>query len=112
MTDLDDFQARVAEWGNRTFPQSNRWGKFAHLIKEIRELEDALEPAWLPNKMRTGPNSTGRMAEEAADCLMLLLHICAEQGVSLAAAAEAKFAEVQTRQWGPADEHGVVEHVR
>lgn len=102
-TDLDDFQHRVAEWGNRTFPLSNRRSKTRHLINEVYELE---------RETSLVDHQPARIAEEAADCLLLLLHICAEQGVSLAAAAEAKFAEVQTRTWGPADADGVVEHVR
>jgi len=110
MTDLDDFQRRVAEWGNRTFPDSTVDGKRCHLLKEIFELDDELHKR-ADDDTRLGIDPA-RVGEEAADCLMLLLHICAEQGVSLAAAAEAKFAIVQTRRWGEPDEHGVVEHVR
>ena len=103
MTDLDDLQRRVAEWGNRTFPDSTRRSKLRHLVREVYELQ---------RETSLVEHRPARIAEEAADCLLLLLHICAEQGLSLAAAAEAKFAVVQTRAWGAPDEHGVVEHVR
>jgi NTP pyrophosphatase (non-canonical NTP hydrolase) len=108
--DLDDFQRRVGEWGSRTFPKSTPYSKFAHLLKEVWELEDEIEPPGA--RPRSHVIDPARVAEEAADCLMLLLHLCHEQGVSLADAAEAKFADVQTRRWGEPDEHGVVEHVR
>ena len=111
-TDLDDLQRRVAEWGNRTFMASTPRSKFFHLFDEVnRELRAELfEPTGAPrNHLSLIPEG---VAEECADICMMLLHICAEQGMSLAAAVEAKFAVVQGRTWGEPDAAGVVEHVR
>lgn len=105
--DLDDFQRRATEWANRTFPQANGLSKCEHLRREVEELRDAMTRG-----DRTFLAVRREVANEAADCLLLLLHICDEFSIDLSTAAEAKFAVVRQRTWGAPDEHGVVEHVR
>lgn len=92
--DFRRFQRVVSRWAHKTFPASNDRAKLNHLAKEVEELRD--DPS----------------AEEAADCLLILLHFAGAHGFDLYDAALAKFGKVQKRKWGKPGKDGVVEHVR
>lgn len=94
MSELDTLQAAIGAWARVTFPTGTAASVLKHLRRELAELETSGDPV------------------EAADMLILLLNWCARRGVSLWDVTQAKFAEVQTRQWGPPDAEGVIEHVR
>jgi NTP pyrophosphatase (non-canonical NTP hydrolase) len=66
----------------------------AHLKKEVDELAESHDP------------------EEAADCLILLLHHAHKCGYDLMIEAFKKFEINRQRRWGRPDEDGVVEHIR
>lgn len=92
---MRSLQKRVAAWSRATFPKATEAGRLKHLEREVAEL--LADP------------SDG---EEMADIVILLLTQADRHGVDLLAAVEAKFAELQTREWGEPDEDGVIEHVR
>lgn len=91
---LDAFQQMEGTWADETFPTSTPASILAHLRTEVTELSVSLEP------------------EEAADCLLLLLHFAHKRGFSLMQEARRKFAINQTRTWGEPNEEGFVEHIR
>lgn len=98
---MKTFQDRLGAWGDRTFPHSTFTSKLSHLDDEVRELWAA--------PLRDRPHDAIR--EEAADCFMLLCHVAHAEGFDLLAAAEEKFAAIQSRTWDEPDERGVVRHV-
>jgi Protein of unknown function (DUF550) len=97
---MEMLQIEIGDWQDATFPNADAFSKFHHLVKEIKELSDALE-APDPSKI------TG----ELADCQHLLFGIASKCRVNLYEATRAKFAVNKTRKWGKPDENGVVEHV-
>jgi NTP pyrophosphatase (non-canonical NTP hydrolase) len=94
--DLDRVQRIVGEWGTKTFPAATNESIVAHLRDEACEL------------LADGSD----LAEEAADCLLLLLHLAHRNGFSLFDAAGAKFAVNVGRDWQTEpNERGYMSHV-
>lgn len=93
--EAETFQHAVGEWADKTFPQSTADSIRAHLSDEVAELADGVDVD----------------AFEAADCLLLLLHLAHKEGFSLIGTAREKHAINQRRQWGVPDDRGVVRHV-
>jgi len=79
---------------NATFPGGTPESIVAHLKKEVDELAESNHP------------------EEAADCLILLLHHAHRCGYDLMTWAFWKFEINKKRTWGQSDENGVIEHIR
>jgi hypothetical protein len=98
---MDSFQFEVGVWAERTFTASTPGSVVAHLRREVEELGAATMLGPVEDEMA-----------EAADCLLLLLHLAHKRRFSLLGAAQRKFEEVQERQWGETDAEGVVEHQR
>jgi NTP pyrophosphatase (non-canonical NTP hydrolase) len=98
---MDSFQFEVGVWAEWTFAQSTPGSVVAHLRREVEELGAATMLGPVEDEMA-----------EAADCLLLLLHLAHKRRFSLLGAAQRKFEEVQERQWGETDAEGVVEHQR
>lgn len=98
---MDSLQRRVNAWQNETFPHSTAVSTLRHFVKEARELFDPEVGVIADN-----------YAEEAADCVMLLLAFAGKQGFDLIAEVEHKFAICQAREWQAPNADGVVEHVR
>lgn len=96
--EFDAFQAEVGKWAKATFPGSTDRAKLEHLKKEVAELQKATTEI--------------DMAEEAADCLLILMHFSQAHRFSLLGAAIEKHAINLERKWGEPDADGVVEHVR
>ena len=95
---LDCLQKDLYEWASNQFKDQPVSGKFAHLRKEVNELE-----------------SDQKDVMEYADCYMLLMDIASNNGVLLSdihAAAERKLEINKKRKWGKQSEDGSVEHVR
>jgi predicted house-cleaning noncanonical NTP pyrophosphatase (MazG superfamily) len=91
---LSVFQSVVGEWADDKFPESNRHSIVKHLESEVSELLESHEP------------------EEAADCLLLLMHHAHKGGYDLFDESVKKLEVCKLRKWGQPDEHGVVEHIR
>lgn len=83
------------DWARATFPDSTPEAKFAHLKKELIELEGNLGDA-----------------HEIADCVILLAGIADLQGIDLGEAIAAKLEILKDRSWGKPDSEGVIEHIR
>lgn len=89
-----DIQQRIGKWADKQFPQSTNNSIFKHLAKEVKEL------------------SKSSSSEEAADCLMILLHFAHRNGFDIYAESLRKLEINKTRKWGKPDKDGVVEHIK
>ncbi len=100
-------QEEVGTWGDMTFPLSTPRSVMAHLADEIVELADEIDA------FTDHPDEPTRaaLAEEAADCFLLLMHIAHKCRFDLVAAANAKFEKNRQRSWGEPDARGVVRHL-
>jgi NTP pyrophosphatase (non-canonical NTP hydrolase) len=118
-----DLQKRVGEWADAAFPRSTIGTMLRHLKAEIQELDEATDA--MSDRYIAGMKAaiardedpatvmlqTTHTAEEAADVLLILLHIAHRSGFDLLAAAEAKFAECQKRTWERDEKRGYDRHV-
>lgn len=92
---LDSLSRDIRAWQAVTFPQATPASVTEHLRREAEELAAApLSP------------------EEMADVFHLLVAAADAAGYDLAEIVARKFAINRERDWMPADEFGVVEHVR
>jgi hypothetical protein len=82
-------------WADCVFDKSTPTSRVSHMKDEVGELLENPADPW-----------------EMADIMLLLLHHADNMGVDLLEATRAKFAVIQQRKWGKADERGVVNHVR
>jgi len=103
MSDLNDLQRRVGEWGAATFPDANDRTISRHLLDETLELEESIHTD--EADVYIDP-----VSEEAADCLMLLLHLAHRNGFSLFDETEKKLAINQTRTWNTVAPGGYTKH--
>ena len=106
VTQLDAVQKQVGEWGVATFPNATPTSITAHLQEETDELESLCTP-----QPPEGMAESSEIAKEAADCLLLLLHVAHREGFSLMDAALAKFAINQGRTWAPTPDGRYSKHV-
>lgn len=93
----DEFQEDTQAWARRVFPDQTLSGKFAHLMDELIEITERPDDR-----------------SEWADALILLLDAAALAGLTaeqLLDAAIEKMAVNRERQWGEADEDGIVRHI-
>lgn len=104
---LDRFQQDVGAWAEQTFTRATDSSIMAHLGREFKELRDLVARSECDIAI-----STDHIAEETADCFLLLLHLAHRCGFSLIDAADEKFTANRLRQWGQPDTEGVVEHLR
>ena len=106
------FQEEVGEWGNVQFPMATSSAICAHLKREVAELDKAAYSLRVFSPNYQAQLLKQEVAMEAADCYMLLLHLCFRNGIDLETAAREKFEVNKARTWGKPDAEGVVEHVR
>lgn len=92
-------QEEIGLWADKTFPNSKPMAALKHLEREIKELIEAEE--------RGEP-----VGEEAADCVLILLHYAFQKKIHLYHEILAKHRINKGRTWGKPDAEGVVEHVR
>jgi len=85
---LSDLQLAVGNWGAVTFPGATYEQMLAHLSEEVNELAFAI--------VYNAPES---IAEETADCLLLLLHVAYKTGFDLFEAASRKHTINLNRRW-------------
>ena len=97
---VNTLQVYVGMWAYSTFPGATSKSIVAHLKKEVAELDSAIES-----------NEHADIAEESADCLLLLYHLAHKNNFSLILEAEKKMAGNEKRTWGPPDKDGVREHI-
>lgn len=90
MNDLDRVQAIVGKWANETFPDADNDSITSHLTDEVEELANAAH---------VDAEGMGNIEEEAADCLLLLLHLAHRNGFSLFDAAAVKHSLNTARTW-------------
>lgn len=100
-------QEETGTWGDITFPQGTPRAVMAHLSDEIQELAAEVELFMAS----PAPTNGAALAEEAADCLLLLYHLAHKCGFDLEAEARRKLEKNRQRTWGEPDARGVVRHV-
>lgn len=101
---LEEAVRQCVAWQRATFPGQNTRGRIAHLVREVVELAAA---ATEPGGSRERESA---VAEEVADCFMLLVGIAADLHVNLADAVLAKLAINRARKWKAPNADGSVEH--
>jgi hypothetical protein len=89
---LDEYQAEIGAWQDATFPNGTLAGAMAHFEEEVKEF-----------------TATGN-AEEAADCLLLLIACANKLGFRLSDAIDAKMVINRKREWD-AGERGYRKHI-
>lgn len=95
--DLDIFQREWGLWVRRALPEATTAGHLEKLKSEVVELQTAF-------------GSGTPIADELADCLLLLLSIADRHGISAAEAMRKKFEVNKARKWGKPDANGVYQH--
>jgi NTP pyrophosphatase (non-canonical NTP hydrolase) len=96
---LSDLQRATGDWAAMAFPEATDASILAHLQEELGELTRAVH------------EGEGDPAEEAADLLLILLHLCHRRGIDLSAAAARKFAVCRSRRWEQDEQKGYARHV-
>lgn len=118
-SELSAFQRSVGKWGKKTFNHDDHslYSLWHHLEKETKELAGAIADFMgqamdnvkqLPDKPQ--PLDRKRIADELADCHLLLLNIAHLTGVDLGKASRAKMEINRKRKRGEPDKDGVIEH--
>lgn len=103
---LDELQTEVAAWAKSTFPQATRESILDHFCEEAIELAGTKKMWNALNRVsnrqfldfRPSLSWPGKF-DEAADCLLLLLHLSERESHSLFEVATAKFDECKERKW-------------
>lgn len=96
--DVNDFQHDQNQWSDKAFKGQPLSGNFAHLRREIDELE-----------------ATPTDIMEYADCYSLLTDIAAKNGIYLSdihSSAMKKLEINKARKWGKPNADGSVEHIK
>jgi NTP pyrophosphatase (non-canonical NTP hydrolase) len=100
-------QDRIGKWAEKTFIYSTPKTIIAHLKREIKELDDAVNLLSI-NERRD--YILRPIAMEIADCVMLLIHLAFKLGIHLLNSVFVKFEIVKKREWLPPDAEGVQVH--
>jgi NTP pyrophosphatase (non-canonical NTP hydrolase) len=98
---MNKLQSEIYDWQRKTFPDSNCSSMFHHLVKEIKELSNALEN-----------DNKDKVYEELADCMILLFGIAGLYRFDVESMIKAKMEINKKRKWGKPDSNGVVEHIK
>lgn len=96
----------VGNWATRTFPENTDLGIVTHLEREVEELRDAVL------LMAEHPEAIFKVAEETADCIILLMALTHKHMIPIEDSVRTKHLVNTRRQWGPPDSEGVHEHIR
>lgn len=93
-------QELTGSWADKRFPQTDSFVICKHLTREVKEVNDALQQG-----------TFAELREEAADCLLLLMHLAHKNGFNLLTEALKKFAINGRRQWSAEpDADGIYTH--
>ena len=102
---MSDLQQEVTKWANVTFGESTPKSKILHLWEEIQEAHEK--------------SLSQECDEEIADCALIVMHLASSLSIelpeltgSLADDVYEKFLVCKKRNWGTANENGVVHHTK
>lgn len=101
--DIQTFMEEITAWADKTFPDQPVLGKLSHLRDEVKELQSAVDNG--------DPQD---MADELADCWILLLNISKKIGYTeqgIATAIRTKMAINRNRIWGKKGTEGQIYHI-
>ena len=88
---MSQFQDEVGEWGNITFTEATSVSICSHLKREVIELDQAARTLRALSADLDPKQLKRELALEAADCYMLLLHLCHRNQIDLEETAKEKF---------------------
>jgi len=117
MCDMQKLQDSVAEWGDKTFGErQNSVGILAHLMKETKELYDAVCALEFghPDSILNRVVFQKKIDMEFADVTMLLLEAAAKHNISIEGLVQRtrmKLAVNKIRKWGTPSEDGSIQHI-
>lgn len=89
--ELRTLQKIVGTWGDTTFPLSEPASIARHMAEEVSEIEDAI--------LGVALHSAEDVPDEAADLVLLLMHLAHKLDFDLWDAVERKFDTNQHRAW-------------
>ena len=92
---LQDLADKIGSWATQTFPHATPTSICEHMSREVKELLD-------------NPHDV----EEAADVMLLILHLAYRNNWNLGKAIRDKSSKNKSRVWGPPDDKGVSEHIK
>lgn len=96
----------ITDWQHKTFPNATAMSKLAHLAEELQELY---------NELAKDDDNEPRVADEFADCFLLLYGCASAWGMDyeeICASISRKMKINKVRKWGKPDEQGVVRHLK
>jgi len=112
--ELKAFQDAWGEWEDKTFPKSDLESICSHFREEAREFAGGIEEIapGIPGPINIIRHEPSHDPEEAADCLLLLLHHAHKAGYNLMAEALHKARINVQRDWDTEDDggHGHFKH--
>jgi NTP pyrophosphatase (non-canonical NTP hydrolase) len=113
MSEIKKFQDEVGKWVNEAFNKKRGHNKKACTIGTINHFQkEALELKQASQDYINGHQGKEIIPEEAADCLILLLHLAHLHEFDLLEWTEKKMVVNYKRTWGEPDEFGVIEHIK
>lgn len=117
MASLDNLYSEWVEFADPTFGfmPARRQGVIEHLVEEVHELHDAVCMDDIDELSSEEVNSrplTDHALEEAADVFVLLCHLTSNQKEQFYGAIRKKIDKNKARTWQPANENGVIRHVK
>ena len=111
--ELMEFQTLHGKWADRTFPDSTLDTIASHFREETLEFAGGIVPRMDAEGDYYDTLPPSHSPEEAADCLLLLLHHAHKAGYDLFQEARKKAHINRQRKWDTTDEggHGHFKHV-
>jgi NTP pyrophosphatase (non-canonical NTP hydrolase) len=112
---LMSLQEDVGEWAEETFRESTPATIALHLCEEAEEVKVAAVGFHVNHSSGydvLAAKDREELAEECADVLLILLHLCHRADINLLHAANKKFHECKRRKWAMDPEKGYAKHVR
>lgn len=98
--DMRELQERIHEWSDRTFPAQSGLRLTAHLTEEVQELHQAV-----------ASESKAGIADNIADCAILVAEIASHYGFDLAEAVRIKHVVNTTRTFAYDPTKGYDKHI-
>ena len=105
---IDAVVDALRKWRAATFADQPPEAVAKHLLREVRELQEALYTRLTTRE----PVTAQELVEETADVLILGLAMCDLIDAPPAAILRHKFGVLEKRRWSPPDHEGVIEHDR
>ena len=111
--ETNELQRLIGEWGNSTFmsKKEDTHKIILHLVEEVLELANVSKNTIKEIQKMVKPSIINNPDPvEAADVMMLLIHVAHVSGFSLEEEVLKKFEECKQRVWKAPDDNGIIKH--